>query len=125
MVQLMARLALEDPDGDASETDPAKWIARIGAAVADPGWHCGQCGAVAVHWQPLCTTCHGMGSIQWRLPARADAKTGVMTDTMTGTMTGTRTGAITNADANGGTNALIDSGPHGTTAATGRMVGAK
>ncbi len=62
LVQLMARLAVAESDGD---EDTTFWLDRIAAAAPDPGWICGQCGATSTHWQAGCRACHSTGRIHW------------------------------------------------------------
>lgn len=74
-VRLQARLASEDEahEGAAGDANPAAWLDRAAAAGRDPGWICGQCGAHAEAWQPICHSCHRLGRIRWTAPTRADA----------------------------------------------------
>ena len=67
---LAARLAAADSDGEGKHF--LHGMTEAVAMTADPTWLCGQCGAVADHWQAVCRTCHTMGRVTWAPPARAD-----------------------------------------------------
>ena len=66
--RLMAEIE-ESEHGDAPAA--RKWLAHAAAAaVLEPTYVCGACGAESVEWKALCPTCRGFATIAWRPPQR-------------------------------------------------------
>ncbi|PCJ56893.1 MAG: hypothetical protein COA65_10060 [Rhodospirillaceae bacterium] len=60
----MAELEAAEPGNEAA----AQWLARAAEASADPHWVCGNCGAIAESWAPVCAHCDAFDRFAWRLP---------------------------------------------------------
>jgi len=68
--RLMA--ALEEAEN--GDTPAARaWYAKAGEAEPDPGWVCGDCGAVADDWSAVCANCGAFNNLSWGTPPRVSA----------------------------------------------------
>ena len=47
------------------------WLLRATFADPDPAWICSDCGTPADNWVPTCSHCGALGSLDWKIPARA------------------------------------------------------
>lgn len=63
---------LEERSGEYPE-NVRSWLLRASAALPDPAWICGQCGAAWDDWSPVCGDCGALGSQTWTPPARVRA----------------------------------------------------
>jgi len=71
LCHLMAELEQADHgNGEARHT----WLERAARGEADATWVCGNCGAEAHGWEPLCPSCHNFDSLAWRTPDRAEGR---------------------------------------------------
>lgn len=68
--RLMAVLE-ESEHGDT--TAVRSWLLRATFADPDPAWICSVCGSPADRWVPICSNCDALGSLDWKIPARAAA----------------------------------------------------
>jgi len=68
--RLMA--AVEEAEHGNTETARA-WYGRAAEAEPDPGWVCGNCGAVADDWSAVCANCGVFDQLDWRSPPRVSA----------------------------------------------------
>ena len=49
------------------------WLLKATFADPDPAWICSDCGSPADSWVPTCSHCDALGSLDWKVPARAAA----------------------------------------------------
>jgi HemY protein len=68
--RLMAALE-EAENGDTAAA--RAWYASAGEAEPDPGWVCGECGAVADDWSAVCANCGAFDELSWDTPPRVSA----------------------------------------------------
>ena len=69
--RLMATLE-EDEHGDMASV--RAWLLRATFADPDPSWICSECGSPVDSWVPTCSRCNALGSLDWKVPARAAAR---------------------------------------------------
>jgi HemY protein len=43
-------------------------VARVAEAPPERGWLCGACGTPHRRWEPICPTCDGIDTVEWRQP---------------------------------------------------------
>lgn len=68
------RMMAELEDRENEDADAARrWLERAGDAPPGPAWVCGECGAIAQAWAPLCGHCGAFDSLSWRAPPRVQA----------------------------------------------------
>ncbi|MDA5194473.1 heme biosynthesis HemY N-terminal domain-containing protein [Govanella unica] len=46
----------------------AEWQRTARTATHDKHWTCGDCGATRPHWAAVCTSCGGLGTLDWQTP---------------------------------------------------------
>ena len=68
--RLMATL---EESGHGDMTAVRSWLLRATFAAPDPAWICSVCGSPADSWVPTCSHCDALGSLDWKIPARAAA----------------------------------------------------
>ena len=68
--RLMASLE-ESEHGDMAAV--RAWLLRATFADPDPAWICSDCGSPADSWAPVCAHCDALGTLDWKIPARASA----------------------------------------------------
>lgn len=63
--ELLATLE-EAEHGDGPAADG--WRAKARAAAHDQHWSCTSCGTTRAHWSAVCSSCGGLGTLDWRKP---------------------------------------------------------
>ncbi len=71
LCRLMQRIA--EAQGDDAE-GVRHWLARAADANPDPAWTCASCGQPHETWLALCTHCGAFDRMEWRAPARLQAR---------------------------------------------------
>jgi len=70
----VCRLMAAVEEAEHGDTPSARaWYARAAEAEPDPGWVCGDCGAVADDWSAVCANCGAFGELSWTAPPRVTA----------------------------------------------------
>jgi HemY protein len=71
LCRLLQRIA--EAQGDDAE-GARRWLARAAEANPDPAWTCAACGQPHETWLALCTHCGAFDRMEWRPPARPQAR---------------------------------------------------
>ncbi|MCC7320118.1 MAG: tetratricopeptide repeat protein [Rubellimicrobium sp.] len=67
-VRALTLMAAIDRGSGADENAVRGWLTRALTAPRGPQWLCDDCGQVHAHWQPLCSQCHRLDTMSWRVP---------------------------------------------------------
>ena len=67
----MCAMLAEIEEAEHGNTAAARdWLVQATHAESDPTWVCGECGASAPAWTPLCGNCRAFATLSWRPPLR-------------------------------------------------------
>jgi HemY protein len=73
----LCHLMAELEDGQHQDAAAARrWLDRAQHAASEPLYVCAACGGESPVWAPLCPSCHGFDTLDWRIPDRAAPRIG-------------------------------------------------